>query len=64
MVGVVGFILEVTVDRDYLLGIFAVDVVYSPIHPVVGVLGVAAYYWDGARLYCQGLASSIYSPVS
>ena len=49
--------------RD-LLGIFAVDVVHNPIHPVVGILGVAAYYWDRARLYCQGLTSSICSPVS
>lgn len=53
--GVLGFVPGVTTD-GMLLGIFAVDAVHNVIHLLVGILGVAAYYWDRyARLYCQGL---------
>lgn len=54
-VGVLGFIPGVTTGDGLLLGIFAVDAVHNVIHLLVGALGVAAYYWDRARLYCQGL---------
>ena len=53
--GVLGFIPGITVDHEYLLGIFAVDTVHNLIHLVIGALGIAAYYWDRTRLYCQGL---------
>jgi hypothetical protein len=56
VVGILGFIpLFKFGDEDYLLGIFAVDAVHNVIHLLVGALGVAAYYWDRSRLYCQGL---------
>jgi len=55
--GILGFIpLFKFGAEDYLLGIFAVDTVHNVIHLLVGALGVGAYYWDRARLYCQGLA--------
>lgn len=54
--GILGFIPAFRFGgEDYLLGIFAVDWVHNLIHLLVGALGVAAYYWDRARLYCQGL---------
>ena len=65
--GVLGFIPGVTVHHvlgsvpgmasghEYLLGIFAVDTVHNLINLVIGVLGIAAYFWDQTRLYCQGL---------
>ena len=53
--GVLGFIPGITVDHEYLLGIFAVDTVHNLIHLVIGALGIAAYYWDRTRLYCQVL---------
>ena len=65
--GVLGFIPGITVDHvlgfipgntgghEYLLGIFAVDTVHNLINLVIGVLGIAAYFWDQTRLYCQGL---------
>jgi hypothetical protein len=53
--GVLGFIPGITVDHEYLLGIFSVDTVHNLIHLVIGALGIAAYYWDRTRLYCQGL---------
>ena len=53
--GVLGFIPGITVDHEYLLGIFAVDTVHNLLHLVIGALGIAAYYWDRTRLYCQGL---------
>ena len=53
--GVVGFVPGITVDHEYLLGIFAVDTVHNLIHLVIGALGIAACYWDRTRLYCQGL---------
>jgi hypothetical protein len=67
VVGVLGFVPEVTVDHvlafipektgghEYLLGIFAVGTVHNLINLVIGALGIAAYYGDRARLYCQGL---------
>ena len=65
--GVLGFMPGITVDHvlvfipgntgghEYLLGIFAVDAVHNLINLVIGALGISAYYWDRARLYCQGL---------
>jgi hypothetical protein len=53
--GVLGFIPGMTGGREYLLGIFAVDTVHNLINLVIGALGIVAYYWDRARLYCQGL---------
>jgi Domain of unknown function (DUF4383) len=53
--GVLGFIPGITVDHEYLLGIFAVDTVHNLINLAIGALGIAAYYWDRTRLYCQGL---------
>jgi hypothetical protein len=56
VMGILGFIpLFKFGAEDYLLGIFAVDAVLNVIHLLVGALGVGAYYWDRARLYCQGL---------
>lgn len=56
VIGVLGFIPAFRFGgEDYLLGIFAVDWVHNLIHLLVGVLGVAAYYWDRSKLYCQGL---------
>lgn len=55
VVGVLGFVPALVTGNGLLLGIFAVDAVHNVIHLLVGVLGVAAYYWDRARLYCQGL---------
>ena len=67
LAGVLGFIPGVTVHHvlgsmpgmtgghDYLLGIFAVDTVRNLINVVIGVLGIAAYYGDRTRLYCQAL---------
>jgi len=52
---VLGFIPGNTGGHEYLLGIFAVDTVHNLINLVIGALGIAAYYWDRARLYCQGL---------
>jgi Domain of unknown function (DUF4383) len=65
--GVLGFIPEITVSHvvlympgtngghEYLLGIFAVDTVHNLINLVIGALGIAAYYRDQGRLYCQGV---------
>ena len=53
--GVLGFVPGITIDHEYLLGIFAVDTVHNLINLVIGVLGIAAYFWDQTRLYCQGL---------
>lgn len=53
--GVLGFVPGVTTADGMLFGIFAVDAVHNVIHLLVGALGVAAYYWDRSRLYCQGL---------
>jgi hypothetical protein len=57
VVGILGFIpLFRFGAEDYLLGIFAVDAVHNLIYLLVGILGIAAYYWERyARLYCQGL---------
>src|SRR5215218_7336281 len=56
VLGILGFIpLFKFGAEDYLLGIFAVDAVLNVIHLLVGALGVGAYSWDRARLYCQGL---------
>lgn len=57
VVGILGFIPGVTTGGgEFLLGIFAVDAVHNLIHLLVGVLGIAAYYWARyARLYCQVL---------
>jgi hypothetical protein len=63
--GVLGFIPGITVNhvlgsmpgmtggREYLLGIFAVDTVHNLINLIIGALGIAAYFWDRTRLYCQ-----------
>ena len=65
--GVLGFMPGITVDHalgfipgntgghEYLLGIFAVDTVHNLINLVIGALGIAAFYGDRTRLYCQGL---------
>lgn len=55
--GILGFVPAFRFgSEDYLLGIFAVDAVHNVIHLLVGVLGIAAYYWERyARLYCQVL---------
>jgi hypothetical protein len=62
--GVLGFILGMAVHHvlwsmsrmtgghEYLLGIFAVDTVHNLINLAIGAVGIAAYYWDQARLYC------------
>ena len=52
---VLGFIPGNTGGHEYLLGIFAVDTVHNLINLAIGALGIAAYYWDRTRLYCQGL---------
>ena len=44
-----------TGGHEYLLGIFAVDGVHNLINLVIGFVGIAAYYWDLARLYCLAL---------
>ena len=65
--GVLGFIPRMAVhhvlwsmsgmtgSHEYLLGIFAVDTVHNLINLVIGAVGIAAYDWDRARLYCQGM---------
>ena len=56
VLGILGFIpLFKFGAEDYLFGIFAVDAVHNLIHVLVGALGVAAYFWDRARLYCRSL---------
>lgn len=56
LIGVLGFIPAFRFGgEEYLLGILAVDAVHNLIHLLVGALGVAAYYRERARLYCQGL---------
>ncbi|ABG03806.1 conserved hypothetical protein [Rubrobacter xylanophilus DSM 9941] len=56
LIGILGFVPGVTTGEGYLLGIFAVNPLHNVVHLVVGVLGVAAYYWERyARLYCQVL---------
>ncbi|QIN81296.1 DUF4383 domain-containing protein [Rubrobacter tropicus] len=56
VVGILGFIPGLTTGGgEYLLGIFAVDATHNLIHLLVGALGLAAFYWDRARLYCQVL---------
>ncbi len=52
---VLGSMLGTTGGHEYLLGVFAVDTVHNLINLVIGALGIAAYYWDWTRLYCQGL---------
>ncbi|MEW6635569.1 MAG: DUF4383 domain-containing protein [Actinomycetota bacterium] len=54
-VGVLGFVPGVTTPEGMLFGVFAVDAVHNLVHLIVGALGIAAYYWDRARLYCQAL---------
>lgn len=53
---VLGFIPGNTGGHEYLLGIFAVDTAHNLVNLVIGVVGIAAYYWDRTRLYCQALA--------
>ncbi|HET7479308.1 MAG TPA: DUF4383 domain-containing protein [Rubrobacteraceae bacterium] len=56
VVGILGFIPGLTTGGgEYLLGIFAVDAMHNVIHLLVGALGIAAYYWYQAKLYCQVL---------
>lgn len=56
VVGVLGFIPGLTTEGgEYLFGIFAVDAMHNLIHLLVGILGLAAFYWNRARLYCQVL---------
>jgi Domain of unknown function (DUF4383) len=56
VLGILGFILLFKFGaEDYLFGIFAVDAVNNLIHLLVGALGVAAFIWDRARLYCRVL---------
>ncbi|BBL78263.1 membrane protein [Rubrobacter xylanophilus] len=56
LIGILGFVPGVTTGEGYLLGIFAVNALHNVVHLVVGVLGIAAYYWERyARLYCQVL---------
>jgi hypothetical protein len=50
LLGILGFFM------NPLLGIFAVNWAHNLIHLLVGVLGIAAWYYaDYARLYCQVL---------
>lgn len=55
VMGILGFVPGVTMEGEYLFGIFAVDAVHSLVYMLVGALGVAAYYWDRSRLYCRVL---------
>ncbi|QYJ17039.1 hypothetical protein Rxycam_02876 [Rubrobacter xylanophilus DSM 9941] len=56
LIGILGFVPGVTTGEGYLLGIFAVNALHNVVHLAVGVLGIAAYYWERyARLYCQVL---------
>ncbi|HEX6710887.1 MAG TPA: DUF4383 domain-containing protein [Rubrobacter sp.] len=56
VLGILGFVPSLTTEGgEYLFGIFAVDAVHNLVYLLVGALGVAAYYWDRARLYCQVL---------
>lgn len=55
VMGILGFVPGVTMDSEYLFGIFAVDAVHNLVYMLVGALGVAAYYWDRSKLYCQVL---------
>jgi hypothetical protein len=50
LVGVLGFI-PALVPGGALLGIFAVNVLHSIVHLLVGILGVAAAYTGWPRLY-------------
>lgn len=54
--GILGFIPGLTTGGgEYLLGIFAVNVVNNLLYLLIGALGVAAYYWGHSKLYCQVL---------
>lgn len=56
VLGIFGFVPSLTTEGgEYLFGIFAVDVVHNLVYLVIGALGVAAYYWDRSKLYCQVL---------
>jgi hypothetical protein len=56
VLGIFGFVPSLTTEGgEYLFGIFAVDAVHNLVYILIGALGVAAYYWDRARLYCQVL---------
>jgi hypothetical protein len=55
VMGILGFVPSVTMDGEYLFGIFAVGAVNNLVYMLVGALGVAAYYWDRSKLYCQVL---------
>jgi hypothetical protein len=50
LVGLLGFI-PALVPGGALLGIFAVNVLHSIVHLLIGVLGVAAAYTGFSRLY-------------
>lgn len=50
LVGLLGFV-PALVPGGALLGIFAVNVLHSVVHLLIGVLGVAAAYTGFSRLY-------------
>jgi hypothetical protein len=50
LVGVLGFI-PALVPGGALLGIFAVNILHSIVHLLVGILGIAAAYTGWPRLY-------------
>lgn len=52
---VIWYMPAMTGGHEYLFGIFAIDTVHNVINLAIGALGIAAYYWDLARPYCQGL---------
>jgi hypothetical protein len=55
VVGVLGFIPGITVEGEYLLGIFGVNVVHNLVHLLFGVLGIAAALGGWSRSYLQGV---------
>ena len=52
LVGILGFV-PVLVPGGALLGIFAVNVLHSIVHLLIGILGIAAAYAGLARRYNQ-----------
>ncbi|GHO93408.1 membrane protein [Reticulibacter mediterranei] len=52
LVGILGFI-PALVPGGALLGIFAVNVLHSVVHLLIGILGIAAAYTGLARRYNQ-----------
>lgn len=54
LVGILGFI-PALVPGGALLGIFAVNVLHSIVHLLIGILGIAAAYTGFGRLYNQVL---------